>query len=394
MESTHRAHDGLAGKRLLFVITKSNWGGAQSYVYALALRFRDEGADVAVALGGTGTARSKPGLLAERLSDAGIRTIPLPSLARDVSPIHELRAFRELKRLIRAERPDILHLNSSKAGALGALAGRLAGVPRIVFTAHGWPHRERRGLLMGLFVRLSSWLTILLAHQVIAVSACDYRTAPVLASRKKITIVRNGIVPFPLSPRIAARQALIARAPCLQATVPWLLMLAELHTNKGIDIAITALSQLTDFPEAALVVLGEGEEREALDRQAKELGVADRVALIGFVEDARSYLSAADVFLMPSRKEGFPMALLEAGSAGVPVVASDVGGIPEIIRSDETGLLIPSGDPAALASALDELLSDSPRAASFGTELQRNVRSVFSEDAMVEQTAAAYAPQR
>lgn len=382
--------ESLAGKHILYVITKSNWGGAQSYVHSLATGFRDMGADVAVALGGTGAPGSAPGLLATRLTDAGIRIVQLPSLARNLSLVHELRAFRNLISLIQAERPDVLHLNSSKAGALGALAGRLAGVPYIVFTAHGWPHRERWSFLMACFVRLSSWLTVLLADQVIAVSACDYRTSPVIFSRRKIAVVRNGIAPFPLQPRVAARHALIARAPRLRDSVPWLLMLAELHVNKGIDTAIGMLAQLSGFPGAALVVLGEGEEREALEREARSLGVSDRVFLLGFVPDARAYLTAADLFLMPSRKEGLPMALLEAGYAGVPVIASTVGGIPEIVLANETGLLVPPDDPAGLAAATDSLLGDARHAASLGMGLQETVRAGFSEVRMLEDTAALY----
>jgi glycosyltransferase involved in cell wall biosynthesis len=382
---------GMRGKRVLFAITKSNWGGAQSYVHTLASQFHAQGADVAVAVGGTGVAGSETGLLAQRLKASGVRVVPLTKIARDIGMLQEFRAFFELVHIIRSERPDVLHLNSSKAGALGSLAGRIAGIPRIVFTAHGWPHREPVDLL-GRAVRwLGSWATIVLAHKVIVVSDCDFQTSPVLFSRRKIATIHNGIAPFTLQPRVAARKALIERAPELRDTVPWLVMLAELHTNKGIDTAISALAKLTVFPDTALIVLGEGEQRATLMKHAKACGVADRVFLLGFVPDARAHLLAADVFLMPSRKEGFPMALLEAGSAGLSVIVSRVGGMPEIVNDGTTGLLVNPDDATDLAAACASLLNDPAYANELGATFQESVRSGFTEETMVPQTASTYA---
>lgn len=379
--------EGLAGKRILLVITKPVWGGAQAYVHTLATRYQEAGARVMVA---TGTMAGREGSLPARLRASGIPVLPLPSLMRDIDLLSEVRALMELVALIRQERPDILHLNSSKAGALGALAGRIARVPRIVFTAHGWPHREPRSFPVRAFIWLASWLTVQLAHRVIAVSRCDLATAPVLFSKKRIRVVHNGVAPFVPLPRVRARQELLLKAPGLIETVPWLLMLAELHTNKGIDTAIRALAQLAAHPAAALVVLGEGEERARLEALIERCGVRERVFLLGFVPDARTYLSAGDCFLMPSRKEGFPMAVLEAGMAGLPVVASRTGGIPEIIEHGSTGLLVPTDDARALAKALDSVLSSQRTKEALGSALRARVEEEFSEEKMLEGTAAAY----
>lgn len=383
--------DHLSGKKILFVVTKSNWGGAQSYVHTLAAYCHSQGIDVAVALGGTGKRGAEIGLLAERLTTAGVRVIPVASFMRNISIAQEWRAFRELLAIIRRERPDVLHLNSSKAGGIGALAGRFAGVPRIIFTAHGWAHREPRGLCSRLLILISSWATVLLSDTVIAISECDRETAPAVFLRHKIRVVPFGVAPFTLLPRVKARQELIRKAPSLSETVPWLLMPAELHTNKGIDLAISALAQLsTTYPDMALVVPGEGTEREPLLRHAKDCGVSDRVFFLGFIPNVRQYLSAADLFLMPSRKEGFPLALLEAGYAGLPVIASRTGGIPEIIEHEKNGLLIGPNDVAALAGTIDELLKDPERPRTLGITLQETVRERFTEEAMLTKTAALY----
>src|SRR3989344_3452956 len=165
----------IVGKKILFVITKSNWGGAQTYVFRLAKSMREAGADVAGGLGGTGLPGAEAGMLKKKLAAESIRTLFLKSFARDISILREFHAFGELMRTIQKERPDILHVNSSKAGGLGALAGRLVGVPRVVFTAHGFPHREPRPFFARVLIWILSWLTITFSHKVIAVSVSDWR---------------------------------------------------------------------------------------------------------------------------------------------------------------------------------------------------------------------------
>lgn len=368
----------------LLLVTKSNWGGAQAYVYTLAEALRAQGTPVAVAAGGEG-------LLKERLEKASIRFLPLSGLVRDISARKEWEAFQELISLLKRERPQTLHLNSSKAGVLGALAGRFTGVPRIVFTAHGWPHREPRGPLSKAAIWLASWLTIFLCHRVVVVSDRDMQTAPVLFSRRKLVRIHNGVSAFELSSREEARAALAARAPGLEDFSQILLMNAELHPNKGIDYALHALAALApSHPELALVVQGEGQEQGRLVELARTLHVEARFFLPGFSSDARSLLRAASLYLMPSRKEGLPMALLEAGFASLPVIAARTGGIPEIIEDQETGLLIPTDDSDALTTAIDSLLEEPAQAAALGAALHTHVCAEFSADEMISQTIAQY----
>ena len=125
-------------KKVLYLITKSNFGGAQRYVYDLATALPREKYEAVVAFGGTGAPGSKPGQLAEMLGEANVSTVYLHALGRDYS-IMDVRSFFEILQLIKIESPDVLHLNSSKAGGLGALAGRLCHVPQIIYTANGWP---------------------------------------------------------------------------------------------------------------------------------------------------------------------------------------------------------------------------------------------------------------
>lgn len=381
----------LTGKRLLFVITKSNWGGAQSYVHSLAVAAKAEGADVAVALGGIGLPGSDTGMLATRLREAGIRIIVVESFARDISVLREWRTFKELRALIARERPDILHLNSSKAGGIGALAARLAKVPCIVFTAHGWAHHEPRPPFARLVIRLASWATVVLSHVVIVVSEGDRKTAPVLFSRKKLRVVKIGVASCALVPREEARAFIAPSIAALDALPKWLFMTAELTKNKGVDVAIRAFAGVsTNVDDAALVIAGEGEGHGELTALIEAYGLKKRVFLLGFVPNVRQYLKAADVLLMPSRKEGMPMALLEAGHAGLPVIASAVGGIPEVIEGEKNGLLIRSEDVDGLADSMTRLLSDPVEAKRFGDALQQTVMGNFSADEMLRATMALY----
>mgnify|MGYP001602892046 CR=1 FL=1 len=382
----------LTGKKILFVITKSNWGGAQQYVYTLATHFKEAGADVVVALGGTGAAGAPTGLLETRLTEVGVRTIFLTSFARDVSPLREGVAFFELLRVLRAEKPDVLHLNSSKAGGIGTLAGRIAHVPRILFTAHGWAHREARNPFSRLLIWIASWVTIIFSHTVIVVSERDYQSAPVLFSRKKIRVVHNGIPRnLSLPTREQAQERLQTIVPALPKGMPIILSIGELTRNKAHEVLIAALAQVR-FPFFCIII-GEGEERPNLERSIAAHNLADRVLLAGFVPNAAELLPAADIFVLPSRKEGLPFTLLEAGIAALPVITTNTGGIPEIIFADQSmGILIPTDDAESLATNLEKLLKDPVLREQLGKTLREHVLKDFSEQAMLRRTETAYLP--
>jgi glycosyltransferase involved in cell wall biosynthesis len=276
-------------------------------------------------------------------------------------------------------------------GALGAIAGRIAGVKHIIFTAHGWPYLEQRPLWWKLAAWIGSWPIVALSNKIIAVSDYDLRTAPVIFLRDKLIHIDNGITPFSLKTREDARASLGKRNHDLSKYSCWLIMNAELHPNKGISTAIRALAELAPrHADLALVVCGEGEDRQRLTDLAWKLGVASRVFLLGFVEDAREYLAAGDIYLMPSRKEGMPLALLEAGLASLPVIATKVGGIPDIVDDQKTGLFMPRGNTHILTKAIAYLINNSEEAARMGAALEKKVRTEFSAEHMIASTLALY----
>ncbi|MCR4280846.1 MAG: glycosyltransferase, partial [Candidatus Kaiserbacteria bacterium] len=210
-------------KKVLFVVTKSNFGGAQRYVYDIATNlpkdnFSAQGGPASgwepVVLCGTAQGKTSAGILIERLTHANIRTIFVPELSRDISR-RDFRAYRAIVNAIKKEKPDVLHLNSSKAGILGAFAGRICKVPNIIFTVHGWAFRESRNPLSRFVIYLLSLMTIALSHHTICISEYDVRPFSRFKSlSRKISVIRNAIKPedFMLSRESARAQLLQDRS--------------------------------------------------------------------------------------------------------------------------------------------------------------------------------------
>ncbi|MFA6494330.1 MAG: glycosyltransferase family 4 protein [Candidatus Paceibacterota bacterium] len=377
-------------KKILYVITKSNWGGAQRYVYDLSVNFSKK-YDLAVVLGGKGELKT-------RLEEKGIRVIDLPFLTRDVNPFADFSSFKTLLELFKAERPDVIHVNSSKVGGLGTLAGRLAKVPKIIFTAHGWAFREERPEHQKFAIKFLSWLTILLSHKVITVSERDEREALSMPfTDKKIALIHNGIKGSSIIERSEARKQIMDHfwrkgiaPPERMDQALWIGTIGELHKNKGHAYAIEALSKFPRTENIIFFIIGEGEERNTLEKMVVELDLQEKVIFLGKKDDAASLISAFDIFLFPSVKEGFPFAILEAGMAGIPIIASAVGGIPEIITDMQTGILVRPKNPEEIIRALEYILSHQSSASGFAKKLHAKIKKDFSLAKMFRETEDVY----
>lgn len=373
-------------EKILFVITKSNWGGAQRYVYELATGLPQDKFEIIVALGGQG-------ILAYKLSDTNVRIIHLQSLDRDVNPLRDFMAFRDLLRIIKKEQPDVVHLNSSKVGALGALASRIAGVPRIIFTAHGWAFNEERSFFSRLIIKLLHFMTILFSHKTIAVSQAVAKEAPAWRIRDKVVVIHQPATPTEnILDKESARKQLIEKLPALHEDGGrlWVGIVAELHKNKGISYAVEAMGDPEIQKKAILVVVGGGQEGNALALQVHENNLEGSVFLFGFEPEAARIMPAFDIFLLPSLTEAFGYVLLEASFAELPVVASRVGGIPEIIEDGKTGLLVLPRDSDAIGSALKRLIESQNMRNVFGTAFKEHVARGFSRETSISETIALY----
>ncbi len=359
-------------RKAIYVITKATWGGAQKYVWDLMSHAPAYGFDPVLVYG-------EEGLLADRARDAGIPVIRLASLKRDPSLFPDLLTLKDLTHIFKQERPDIVHLNSSKAGFIGALAARRAKVPKVVFTAHGWGFNENRSRLAKAAFTFLYWLMLRRVDTVIAVSDAVADDAP----WKRVHTVRNGVGPIAFLPKHEARATLRAIDPSLKEDGVWVGTVAELHRNKGLDVGIEGWKIAK--PDAQWVIVGGGEE----ERSLKDIAPPS-VHLLGFVPDAATYLSAFDLFLLPSRTEALAYVILEAGLAGVPVIASKVGGIREAVGDAPVQKLFKPEDPYARADARTNALKDPQRLERAGELLKAHVSNNFSLESMLEETFRLY----
>lgn len=398
-----------AKKKVLLVITKSNWGGAQKYVFDLATGLDPAHFDVSVALGGTGE-------LKQRLEEAGVPVISINGLERDLDPTKDIGVYSELLQIYKNVRPDVIHLNSSKIGGIGAVAARMynffyrkdvAGKiwhkAHIVFTAHGWAFNEDRTASSKLIISYLYWLTIMLAHRTITVSQAmknQVRHYPFVQS--KISVIHNGISPVHNIERNLARTEMLRDAGVEFVPSRKIIgTIAELHKIKGLNYAIEAIDELVNQQSLGItasaeprdflyIIIGAGEERAALQAMIEEKNLQNSVLLLGHIQDAARYLKAFDIFLLPSLSEGLAYVLLEAGLAGLPVIATQTGGIPEIIRNSNTGILVPIRDPRGIANAITRYLDDPKYAVELSTSLNKEVSTEFSKQRMIEKTVSVY----
>lgn len=377
-----------AKNKVCFVITKGVWGGAQKYVYNLATNVGTD-FDTLVISGENGPLNTK-------LEEVGIRNLSIDSMKRDISIKSEFRSFFELFTIIKKERPDILHLNSPKAGGLGALAGRILGIKKIIYTAHGWSFNEDRSLIQKFLIRIFSYITIVLCHKVIVIAEKEKRDvlSMPLINEDKIILINNGIENVDYIERDMARKKLLE---ILGATfsepnnihkTTWIGNVAELHKNKGQEYLIKAVHKITH--PVTLFIVGVGEERKNLEKLIEDLKLENKVFLVGFLDKASEYLKAFDIFVLPSIKEGLPYTLLESGLAEVPCIASSVGGIPDIIENSISGILTTKKRDGEIQRAIEYMIEKPDERERFATNLKKRIESQFSLSRMLEKTIELY----
>lgn len=383
-------------KKILFVITKSSWGGAQRYVYDLATRLPSEQFIVAVACGGAGP-------LVEKLTHAGIRVILIPHLERDINLRKELLSLFSLLKIFIHERPDIIHLNSAKVGGLGAAAGfiyrflfaiRYSLSPRIIFTVHGWAFHETRPYWQRSLIVFFSWLGALFQDRIILINRVDYAGAQTFIPQRKLSLIFHGIGPAQFLSRNESRDFFARRISKSAGDESMLIgTTAELTKTKGLTHLLDAAAILkTRLPQVLfrILVVGDGEEHGELEAKIQKLKLDNTVFLLGYIPEASRYLKGFDIFLLPSVKEGLPYALMEAMAAGLPTVATRVGGIPDLIQNQKNGIIVPPEDPLAIATALQTLLEDPRRRNVLGQAASQTIRENFPLDAMITKTITLY----
>jgi len=326
------------------------------------------------------------------LAALGVEVITLPHLVREIRPLSDLRAFVSLLGLFRRLRPVIVHTHTSKAGILGRWAAWLCRVPVIVHTPHGhvfWGYfgpAETR--LFILFERLSALVT----HRIITLTEQErrdhlrFRIAPA----GRFTVIHSGVDLSRLSPPDDETLATVRAGLVIPPHGVIIGTVGRLTGIKGHDTLLEAAARIrAECDDLYLVFIGDGELREDLENRAKGLGLADRVVFTGWRRDVAPLLALFDIFVFPSLNEGMGKAVVEAMAMGKPVVASRIGGIVDLVEDNVNGLLVPPGDPAALAEAVLSLLRDGKRRVAMGKEgLKRAVN--LGDRTMVERLGKVY----
>ncbi|HSB38404.1 MAG TPA: glycosyltransferase family 4 protein [Gaiellaceae bacterium] len=323
--------------RLLVLITLSELGGAQTAV-SLLLPGLVKQFEVTLAARGGGPLRAGA-------EAAGVPFVELRHVRRSINPWRDALALAELVRLCRRVRPDIVHAHSSKMGVLGRLAARLARVPVRVFTAHGWSFVAYTGLAGRLYLLVERLMRPLTSAVVCVSEASRAQGLVARACNPARTVVIHNAVDV----RSFGSRA-EANGPVRVVSV------GRFAYPKDFSTLLEALERIGSDCRAALV--GEGPGLQEVTSGIVARGLSGRVELLGARGDVAGVLAASDIFVLSSRSEGLPVSILEAMAAGLPVVATDVGGVTEAVVDGETGLVVPPADPEALAAALERLVVD------------------------------------
>lgn len=374
--------------KILYIITKSNWGGAQRHVFDLSTNMKENGHEVWVALGGEG-------LLKKKLEEAGIYTFSIADLGRDIDLNKDAGSFKEIYTVIKNKRPDIIHLHSPKAAGLGSLAGRLLRVKKIITTVHGWSFNEDRSFYQKISIAFFSWLTMLLSHITIVISEKEKKQALLFPGiKEKIRLIPLGIKPITFMSVDGAKQTL-AKTVGMNFVDFYkkniIGTIAELHPNKGLTYLIEAMKTISNEQANTIcLIIGEGQDKALLEDKIKENKLEDRVFLTGRINDASEYIKALTVFVLPSIKEGLPYTILEAGTASLAVVATTVGGIPELVEDMKSGILIQPKNSRELSHALSFMIEHPEERKRYGNTLKERINDKFSFQKMIDGNVNIY----
>ncbi len=386
-------------KKILYIITKSVWGGAGKYVYDLATNLSKDRFEVFVAAGGQNE-------LAQKLISAGIPYFEIKNFQKNINVLKEIFSYFEILALLFKIRPDIIHVNSSKAGGIVGIAAfdyrffTLNFKVKTIFTAHGWAFHENRPKWQIFLIKFFSQLTAFFYSKIICVSEYDRQSAIKngVASEKKIIAIHNGINydKYKFLPKKAAREKLfkIGQFHHMVKLTNKILVgtIGEFTENKGQKYLIDTIKSLvTRYPLLVTIIIGWGKLKKNLEEKIKRENLENYVFIIDNLTNAAPpFLKAFDIFVLPSIKEGLPYTLLEAGLAGVPVISTQTGGIPEIIEDKKTGLLAKPADSQDLAEKIEELINDEQKGKLFSSALWQKIVQEFSLSKMLSATLTAY----
>lgn len=366
--------------KIVFVITGTGVGGAEKVLYHTS-RFLDFSRYVPSVC-----SLKEKGAMARQLEDAGIEVHSLAMADGDgfAGWLASLQALFRLAGYLLQARPTIVHSFLFRANILSRIAACLARVPLVISSVRVMGGEKN---CYHTVERLTSFMVDHYITVSERVKEHLIRMAGVPAG--KITTIYNGVSPDECCPRHPPGSEGLPYG--LKAHHRVLLAVGRLHRQKGYDVLMRAFAAVQkEYPTLKLLIIGEGEDENHLKNLAKSLDLTEQVIFTGMLKDSGRILRRAEVFILPSLWEGMPNALLEAMAAGIPVVATEVGGVPELVLQGATGILVPPGDADALARAITDLCGDPAKARSMGEAGRKRVEEHFSLAAMLDATERLY----
>jgi glycosyltransferase involved in cell wall biosynthesis len=317
--------------------------------------------------------------------EKGIRPVVVPELGRELSFWDDWKAFWKIYKIIRKERPDIVHTHTAKAGALGRLAGILCGC-KLVHTFHGHVFRGYFGWVKSLVFLWAEKILALFTDRIITVSEAlkkelveEYRVAP----QKKVQVIELGFELEELLDLPVKEAGAVVNIGIVGRLVP-------IKNHRMLLKIASAVSRPRNDNKIKLIVIGDGELKKDLERYAEELGIKDKVEFRGWVKDLKEIYSELDIVTLTSLNEGTPVSIIEAMAAARPIVATDVGGVRDIIEDGKSGYLVVSGDEEKFAEKLLDLIKYPEKRKRFGQYGRGSVKDRFSKDRLIKDTEELY----
>ena len=374
--------------KVLHPITRLIIGGAQENTMLTAQLLMADGWTVEIV---SGPQTGSEGSLIETVQERGIPLILEPTLVREVNPVKDLLVIWRLARLMRQGKYTIVHTHSSKAGIVGRWAAKLAGVPVIVHTVHGWGHHERQHPLIRAYYIGLEKLTLPITDKLIVVSSLniDKGLADGIGKLANYLVIRSGIELDRFGHPQVSREATRAAWGIPQDAVV-IGSVTRLSPQKApLDFVQAAAQVAQRYPQTYFMMVGDGPLRGEVEALAAELGIADRLVLTGLRRDVPELMAAFDLFALSSLWEGLPRVLPQAMATSLPIVATACDGSAEAITEGVNGFLVPPGEPAVLAERLCQLVADPVLAKQMGAAGYARVAE-FSDRGMVDALATLY----
>ncbi|MCP8850480.1 glycosyltransferase family 4 protein [Latilactobacillus curvatus] len=360
--------------RILYGITASNWGGAQEYVFQLIKYETKLGNEIGIFIG-------EEGELSYRLKKvSGVKVYIVPELQREINLFTDLKAIKKIKKVCLDFQPDIIHLNSSKAGAIGRLVARILKIkPIVIYTAHGWAFTDgvskKKALVYKVFEKILARLT----DKIFCVSQHDYdiaRKANIFVNKEQGKVIYNGS-DFVTSEHDETET---------QDDIPRILMVARFDKQKNQALLIESLNLVKT--KYKLYFIGDGPTREYCEKMVERFGLSDKVVFAGFQKDVQSFLRNSDLFCLITNYEGLPISIIEAMAMRLPVIASNVGGNKELV-TEKNGALV-ENNKEKISLEIEKLLNSKELRLKMGGESYLMYKKQFTLDKMLLSVDKSY----